>query len=61
MTTRKCVFCEGEASLEDIDVSFERHVFLTFCCKNCDHSFSEVFVYSRTTNIFGEEVDDPYY
>ena len=61
MTSRKCVFCEGEASLEDINISYEQHVSLTFCCKKCDRSFSEIFEYSQTINAAGKEVDDPYY
>ncbi len=61
MTTRKCVFCDGEASLEDADISPGQQTSLTFCCKKCDRSFSEIFEYSRTENAAGEEVDDAYY
>ena len=61
MTARKCVYCDGEASLKDTDISLGPQIILTFCCKKCGRSFSEIFEYSRTENDAGEVVDDWYY
>lgn len=54
---RECVFCSGKASMVDTDSSSDQEIWLTFCCKQCDRSFVEIFEYSRTETSEGDPVE----